>query len=187
MMHNKIIMYLTKHLLFVILITSIVTSAKSQNHIVGTGLGISDFEPPVYITYQFNYKLINSKFKASLLPIGLWTTPMSSSYDLYLGIKTKEEKRNIFSLNAGITLFNPKPSRYKPSIKQQVNPIINFEYAFAFNANHRFTSNLSFSQYVTLTHNLNGNDKNYNVTYLIIEIGYAFRFKRKPEDVKSIN
>lgn len=176
-----------KNIKLIFLFSFIIVIAKSQNHIVGTGIGISDFEPPIYVTYQFNYKLLNTKFKASLLPIGLWTTPMSSSYDLYLGIKTKEEKRHIFSLNAWTTLFNPKPSRYKPSIKQQVNPIINFEYAFAFNANHRFTSNLSFSQYITLTHNLTGNDKNFNVTNLIIEIGYAYRFKRKPEAVKSTN
>jgi hypothetical protein len=179
-------MYLTKHLLFVILITSIVTSAKSQNHIVGTGLGISDFEPPVYITYQFNYKLLNTKFKASLLPFGLWTTPMSSSYDLYLGITTKEEKRNLFSLNAGITLFNPKVDKYANNIKQQVNPIINFEYAYAFNTNHRITTNLSFSEYSTYIPGVSGNH-NTSVSYIIIEIGYAYRFKRKLENVKSTN
>ena len=88
-MHNKIIMYLTKHLLFVILITSIVTSAKSQNHIVGTGLGISDFEPPVYITYQFNYKLLNTKFKASLLPFGF-------DYDSVTFYSTRHRSGKIF-------------------------------------------------------------------------------------------
>ena len=89
-----------KSIKLIFLFSFIIVIAKSQNHIVGTGIGISDFEPPIYVTYQFNYKLLNTKFKASLLPIGLWTTPMSSSYDLYLGIKTKEEKRHIFSLNA---------------------------------------------------------------------------------------
>ena len=88
-----------KNIKLIFLFSFVIVITKSQNHIVGTGIGISDFEPPVYVTYQFNYKLLNTKFKASLLPIGLWTTPMSSSYDLYIGITTKEEKRNLFSLN----------------------------------------------------------------------------------------
>jgi hypothetical protein len=174
-----------KNIKLIFLFTSIIQIAKSQNHVIGIGLGVSDFEPPIYINYQFKYKLLNTKFKASLLPIGLWTKSMSSSYDLYLGIKTKEEKRNIFSLNAGITLFNPRTSRYEPRIKQQVNPIINFEYAFAFNANHRITTDLSISQYSTYIPYKSGENYNTSVEYVIIEFGYAYRFKKRTKEEKK--
>lgn len=184
-MLNKITIYLTKHLLFVILITSIFSSAKSQNHTIGAGLGFSDFEPPVYLNYQFNYKLLNTKFKANLLPFGQWTNQMSSSYDLYVGLSTNAQKRNILRLNAGITFFNPKKSKYEPDIKQQVNPIFNFEYSYAFNSNHLITSSLSVSQYITKTHYIRGNDKNYNVFYFIMEIGYAYRFKKQEKSSKQ--
>jgi hypothetical protein len=170
-----------KNIKLIFLFSFIIVIAKSQNHIVSAGLGISNFEPPIYVTYQFNYKLLNTKFKASLLPIGLWATSMSSSYDLYLGITTKEEKRNLFSLNAGITLFNPKVDKYANNIKRQVNPIINFEYAYAFNTNHRITTNLSFSEYNTYIPGVSGNHDT-GVSYIIIEIGYAYRFKKQTKE-----
>lgn len=176
-----------KKLIFLFIIAFIIQTAKSQNHAIGSGFGLSDFEPPVYFNYQFNYKLLNTKLKASLLPFGMRTTSMSSSYDLYLGISTNAKKRNILRLNAGITFFNPKLSNYEPRIKQQANPIFNFEYSYAFSPNHLITSNLSYSWYITKTHNLNGNDKNYDVFYLIIEIGYAYRFKQRTKEEKPTN
>jgi hypothetical protein len=176
-----------KNIKLIFLFTSIIQIAKSQNHAIGVGSGISRFEPNIHINYQFNYKLLNTKFKASLLPFGLWTSTMSSSYDLYLGIKTPEDKRNIFSLNTGITLFNPRIATYETRIKQQVNPIINFEYAFAFNANHRITTDLSISQYSTYIPYKSGENYNTSVEYIIIEFGYSYRFKKRTKEEKNTN
>lgn len=161
--------------------------SNSQNHVIGMGFGISSFEPPIYLNYQFNYKLLNTKIKASLLPIGLWSSAMSSSYDLYAGIKTKDDKRNVFSLNTGIILFHPKTQDYYTSIKQQVNPIVNFEYAFAFNANNRITADLSISQYNKHVATKFSNYDDISVEYMILEIGYAYKFKKRTKEVKTTN
>ena len=38
-----------KNIKLIFLFTSMIQIAKSQNHVIGIGLGVSDFEPPIYI------------------------------------------------------------------------------------------------------------------------------------------
>ena len=103
-----------------------------------------------------------------------------------MGIKSNENKKNIFSLNTGITLIYPKAEYYNSRVKQQINPIINFEYSYAFLPNNYITTDLSFSQFNTYITTHSGNlyvDK----PYLIIEIGYAHRFKKRTKEEKPTN
>lgn len=149
---------------------------KAQDHVIGMGAGYSSFEPPIYLSYQFSYKCLNSKAKLSLLPFGRYTNSWSLSNDYFIGVKTKENKKNILSLNIGVSFLYPKKDKYESDIKQQINPIVNLSYSYCFNENHRITSDFSLSQYTVIL----GRYYTYNTIDLIIfEIGYAYKFKKK--------
>lgn len=149
-------------------------SILAQKHYLGLGAGISSFEPPVYINYQFNYKLLCAKTKFAVLPMGRYADAWSILNDYYIGIKSNTDKRNTFALNVGVSLFKPNGDGYE--IKTQANPIVNFEYAVRLKKQGRLFLDVDLSSYVYSVYYHGGGkpSRNETKTYMNIQIGYCF-------------
>ncbi len=147
------------------------------NHLVGIGIGYSTFEPPIYLNYQFNYRFFNVKTKIAILPFGLRVYPWSFSNDYYLGVKSAFDKKNIFALNFGISFLYPKKDKYELEIKQQINPIVNFEYSYRFKNCNRLFFDIDYSTYKHSESIGQGSASKYadfTNSFLNIQFGYCF-------------
>lgn len=155
----------------------------AQKHYLGLGAGISSFEPPVYINYQFNYKLLCAKTKLAFLPFGFSSETWGFSNDYYIGIKSNTDKRNTFALNAGVSLFKPGKDGF--GVKQQANFIANFEYALRLKKQNRLFFDVDVSSFVYTPSHIKFS-KNYEdiVPYMNIQMGYCFLLHRNSKTSK---
>lgn len=168
-----------RYLLAIILISSIFSSAKSQNHVAGLGLGTTRRSTIIYLDYQFNYKIFNSKVKCSLFPEDFKNRSLRSMIDLYVGLKTKDGNFITCYFNFGGSFYNPNKSLIIQDANQQINPILNFECAFTITENIFFTTGISIYQLQILIPQKTGEYYKKPGAYTLLEMGITHKFNIK--------
>jgi hypothetical protein len=175
-----------RKLVYIFVILFLHHVSNSQNHLIGANVGFYSFENPhLALNYQFNYKVLNTKIK-SVFPYEFWKSFNYSINDLYVGLKTNDEKRHILYFNLGASFLIPT-SEDHTSLKQQANPILNLGYSCSIKKYHRITLDISVSKWNIVNYDKWGEQKTSWYPYLIFEIGYAYRFKKRTKEVKTTN
>lgn len=175
-----------RKLVYIFVILFLYHVSKSQNHVIGTNIGFYTYDPHFALNYQFNYKLLNTKVKSTVLLSEFSDKIHTSINDIYLGIKTKEDKAHVFYFNTGISLYTDITVD-ESYMKQQVNPIIDFEYTLSLKKAHHITLDISFSKLNYSLYDKYGKRSIAFYPVYILEIGYAYKFKKRTKEVKTTN
>ena len=135
---------------------------------MGIGGGFSTYQIiPIYLSYQFNYKCLTAKEKFNFFPFSIINGENEViSNDIFVGIKTKENKPVIVSLNGGLSMF-------------QFQPIGNVNLTFPINKHHRITTDFFVSRYTVQLSSYTKPLYYSTSTYFSVEVGYSYRFIRK--------
>ena len=148
---------------------------------MGTNIGFYSFENPhLALNYQFNYKVLNTKIK-SVFPYQFWKSFDYSINDIYIGLKTDDEKAHILYINLGASFLIPVSEKYT-TLKQQANPILDIGYAGCIKKNHRITLDFSASKWNMVNNDKWGKQTTSWYPYVIFEVGYAYRFKKRTKE-----
>ncbi len=175
-----------RKLIFIALLVFLKQFAKSQNHLIGANIGFYTYDPHFALNYQFNYKLLNTKIKSSVLLSEFSNKIHTSINDIYLGIKTNEDKTHIFYINTGVSLYTDITVD-ESYMKQQVNPIIDFGYALSIKNNHHITFDISFSKLDYFLYDKYGKRSKGYYPVFIAELGYAYKFNKRTKEEKTTN
>lgn len=146
---------------------------------------------PFSFSLQYNYKALNFKATSGILhPIKEKFIISNSAF--LIGLKTIEQKRNVYLFNLGVNLWSPheifneevNSYNYYNDYRTEFSPIVNFSYRRNLAERHKFTFDIYYNRFSYLISYSHGRRRFVGFSAYTLEFGYAYKLGKKRETIK---